>query len=47
MERVKKEIFQSPMFDNLKSQFSDFMAFIDEKIIAVEGDIVNTLFINV
>lgn len=41
MERVKKEIFQSPMYDLIKSQHEDFMAFIDEKIIPVEGDIVS------
>lgn len=29
------------MFDLLKAKYPDFMAYIDEKIIPVEGDIVN------
>jgi hypothetical protein len=45
MERVKKDIFQSQIFDNLKKQHQDFMAFIDRKIVAVEGDIVSLFYI--
>eukprot|EP00347_Sterkiella_histriomuscorum_P008623 403344386 len=39
MERAKKEIFQSAIFDGLRKEHNDFMAFIDKKIVAVEGDI--------
>ena len=41
MERAKKEIFSSQIFDGLRSQHPDFMGFIDRKIVPVEGDIVS------
>ena len=39
-ERMKKEIFESPCFNLLKSEVPDFLKFIEEKVEAVEGDIV-------
>lgn len=44
MERAKKEIFSSQIFDGLRSQHPNFMAFIDQKIVPVEGDIVSAKF---
>ena len=41
MERAKKEIFSSQIFDGLRGQHPDFMGFIDQKIVPVEGDIVS------
>mmetsp|Transcript_39104 Transcript_39104/g.37425 ORF Transcript_39104/g.37425 Transcript_39104/m.37425 type:complete len:255 (+) Transcript_39104:128-892(+) len=38
-ERMMKEVFQSPAFNRVRELNPDFLAFINEKVEAVEGDI--------
>lgn len=43
IERFKKEIIESPCFDNLRKKHTDFDAFIDRMIVPIAGDLVRFL----
>lgn len=40
MERIKREVFDSRCFDQLRKMYPNFNEIIDRKIVPVEGDIV-------
>ena len=44
MERIKREIFESACFDQIRKQHQDFWGFIESKIEGIEGDIVITSY---